>query len=77
MTDDDFISCELKSVFETILDRIQSAIDSNTLLGIWSEMCKGKSVLKCYLNTDNIKEAEEFIDIDDIEQSENRFGITA
>ena len=69
MTDDDFISCELKSDNETILDRIQSATDSNTLLGIWSEMCKGKSVLKWYLNTDNIKEAEEeFIDIDDIEQ---------
>ena len=69
MTDDDFISCELKSDNETILDRIQSATDSNSLLDIWREMCKGTSVLKWYLNTDNIKEAEkEFIDIDDVEQ---------
>ncbi len=69
MTDDNFISCELKSDNESILDRIQSATDSETLLGIWHEMCKGASVLKWYLDTDNIKEAEEeFIDIDDIEQ---------
>ena len=32
-------------------------------------MCKGTYVLKWYLDTDNIEEAEkEFIDIDDVEQ---------
>ena len=69
MTEGNFISCELKSDNQTFLDRILSATESDTLLGIWREMCKGVSVFKWYLNTDNIEEAEkEFIDIDDVDQ---------
>ena len=65
----DFISCELKSDNQTFLDRIQSATESETLLAIWREMCGGVSVLKWYLNTDNIEAAEkEFIGIEDVEQ---------
>ena len=69
MTKGDFISCELKSNNQTFLDRIQSATESETLIGIWREMCGGVSVLKWYLNTDNIEAAEkEFIGIEDVEQ---------
>ena len=64
-----FLYSELMPYNQTVLDRIQSATDSETLLGIWREMCKGTSVLKWYLDTDNIEEAEkEFIDINDVEQ---------
>ena len=64
-----FLYCELKSDNQTFLDRIQSATESETLLDIWREMCTGASVLKWYLNTDNIEDAEkEFIAIDDVEQ---------
>lgn len=65
----DFISCELKSDNQTFLDRILSATNSDALLDIWNEMFKGVSVLKWYLDTDNIEEAKkEFMAIDDIEQ---------
>ena len=69
MTKGDFISCELMPDNETFFERIQSATESDALLDIWREMCDGTSVLKWYLNTDNIETAEEeFIAIDDVEQ---------
>ena len=65
----DLIYCELKSNNQTFLDRIQSTTESDTLLDIWREMCTGASVLKWYLNTENIEAAEKaFIAINDIEQ---------
>ena len=71
MTKGNFISCELMPYNQNILDRIQSATESETLLNIWREMCTGVSVLKWYLGTDNMEEAEkEFIAIDDVEQQQ-------
>ena len=67
----DFIYCELMPYNQNILDRIQSATESETLLNIWQKMCTGVSVLKWYLDTDNIEEAKkEFIAIDDVEQQQ-------
>ena len=71
MTKGNFISCELMPYNQNILDRIQSATERETLLDIWREMCTGVSVLKWYLDTDNIEEAEKaFIAIDDVEQQQ-------
>lgn len=71
MTKGNFISCELMRYNQNILDRIQSATESETLLDIWREMCTGVSVLKWYLDTDNIEESEKaFIAIDDVEQQQ-------
>ena len=62
-----FLYCELMSDNQTYIDRIQSATDSDTLLDLWRQMCSSASVLKWYLDTDNIEAAEkEFIAIDDI-----------
>ena len=64
-----FISCELLPYNQTYLDRIQSATQSDTLLEILRDMCSGASVLKWYLNAENIDAAtEEFIAIDDVKQ---------
>lgn len=69
MSKSDFIYCEIRQHNANFLDRIQSATQSKALLGILREMCDGASVLKWYLNTDDIEASEEeFRAIDDVEE---------
>ncbi len=64
-----FVYCELKSYNQNYLDRIHFATESEILLEILCEMCEGVSVLKWYLNTENMEAAaEDFIAINDLDK---------
>ena len=63
-----FFSCELMPYNEVFMERIQSALSSEELLGIWREMST-ESFLNWYVKPERPDDAEDlFIAIDDIEK---------
>lgn len=68
ITDENFLSCELRRYNETFMEQIQSAKSSEELLGIWRDMSR-ESFLNWYVKPEMPAEAEKhFIAINDVEK---------